>query len=313
MVPRSSTSNSDVFKVVKKLILFIALFWLVSSSIYLIINYMYFNSFGGNSGAQMNHVIRTDYDAYIFGSSRASRHYDPMLISQRLGLSCFNAGCDRKNATYQYGLLQLLLKSHVPKLIIYEIGDLSESLNGGTIDLYPYYYQNSFIRQLLNQRDYWAKSKFLFPLYSYNLKVFTVAKGFILSTPPFETGFRPKEGRMHPGEVRRIKKTANIVSPEEPIDYKALENFKNFVRICNENKIELIFCHSPSYAPSQAPGLEKIKAIAATIDAPIYLYGEHESFMYQPELFKDAIHLNREGAKLFTKLLIEDILAEQNQ
>jgi len=274
---------------------------------------MYFQSFGGNSGAQINHVIRTNYDAYIFGSSRASRHYDPAQISRHLGLSCYNAGCDRKNATYQYGLLQLLLENHVPKLIIYEIDDLSESLNGSTIDLYPYYYKYSFIRQLLHQRDKWSRIKFLFPLYSYNIKVFTISKGFILSTPPFETGFRPKDGGMHPGEVRKIRETAGIEKPDDPVDYLALDSFKNFVRTCKENNIELVFCHSPSYAPSKAVGLDYVRSIAAEIDAPVYLYGEHDSFVYHPELFRDAGHLNREGAELFTKMLAHDIVIDMGR
>ena len=94
-------------------------------------------SYGGNSGAQINHIIRTKYDAYIFGASRASHHYDPSIIEDKLGLSCFNAGDDGKNATYQLGILQMLLKKHTPKLIVYEIGDLTPSLDGGTVDLYP--------------------------------------------------------------------------------------------------------------------------------------------------------------------------------
>lgn len=313
MVLHSSISNSDVFKVVKKLILFLVLFWVFSSSIYLIINYMYFHSFGGNSGAQINHVIRTDYDAYIFGASRASHHYEPTYISEHLGLSCFNAGDDGKNATYQYGLLQMLLENHVPKLIIYEVGDISAYLNDGTVDLYPYYYKHSFIRQLLHQRDKWAKIKFLFPLYSYNNKIFTIGKGFILSTPPFETGFRPIDGTMHPGEVMRLINEVPIGTSEVAVDYLVLENFKNFVRICNENNIKLVFCYSPSYVPRRPPGHDKIEAIAAENDIPFYHYGEHDSFVYHSELFKDAGHLNREGAELFTRMLVEDIITDMSR
>ncbi|HHY20805.1 MAG TPA: hypothetical protein GX525_02760 [Bacilli bacterium] len=313
MAQHSFTSSSNVAKVIKKLILFVVLFWVVSSCIYLIINYMYFSSFGGNSGAQINHVIRSKYDAYIFGASRASHHYDPTYISQHLGLSCFNAGDDGKNAVYQYGLLQLLLKNHVPKLIIYEIGDITKNLDAGTVDLYPYYYKNSFIRQLLNERDKLAIIKFLLPLYSYNNKVFSVGKGFVLSTSPFETGFRPIDGKMHSGEVKKIEKTETVGNSKTPVDHIALKSFKNFIKTCNENNIKLLFCFSPSYTPRQPAGLDLIQGLAAEIDAPVYNYGEHELFSYNPELFKDAGHLNREGAELFTKLLIEDMDIQVNR
>ncbi len=137
----SSIFNSEVYKVLIRLLLALAVLWLLSTGLYLLLNHMYFRSVGGDSGAQINYLLTQKHDVIIFGSSRASHHYNPEPISEATGLSVFNAADDGKNAVYQLGLLNLLLKKHVPKVIIYEIGDISSDFNGGTHDLFPYYYR----------------------------------------------------------------------------------------------------------------------------------------------------------------------------
>ncbi|MCK9333963.1 MAG: hypothetical protein M0Q99_01450 [Candidatus Cloacimonetes bacterium] len=307
MARPSYISNSSVNQVAQKAIVFLALSWIISSSIYYGLNYMYMRSYGGNSGAQINHVIRTQYDAYIFGASRASHHYDPSIIEGKLGLSCFNAGDDGKNATYQFGILQMLLKKHTPKLIIYEIGDLTPSLDGGTIDLYPYYYNDPDIRRILIVRDKWAKVKFTFPLYAYNRKIFNVSKGYLKSSPPFRTGYRPIPGVMHPGEVQRIAASAKSISTSELVDSHAVSSLCSFANICRDRGIDLIFSYSPSYVPSKPIGMDVIHSIAMDYNIPVMLYGETPQFSYKPQLFKDAGHLNDNGAMLFTDVFADSL------
>lgn len=55
------------------------------------------------------------------GSSRASHHYVPEIISEKLGMSCFNAGQDGNGIILQYGRWKMLSERYTPKLIIYDI------------------------------------------------------------------------------------------------------------------------------------------------------------------------------------------------
>lgn len=48
-------------------------------------------------------------------------HYVPRVISDSLGMTCFNAGEDGNCIILAYGYLQMIMKRHVPKLVIYEI------------------------------------------------------------------------------------------------------------------------------------------------------------------------------------------------
>lgn len=303
-------SNSEIGKFTRKILMFLGIFWVLSTAVYGVVNYMYFHSYGGNSGAQINHVIQSEYDAYVFGASRAVHHYDTGILSKSLGLRCFNAGDDGKNATYQLGLLKMLLEKHKPKLIIYEIGDLSTTLNGGTVDLYPYYYRYKDVRHLLIERDPWVTIKLLFPLYAYNRKVFSVTKSYLHASPPSKTGFRPLKGSMLPAEVEKYNTQSKQAIELAPIDSKAKNSFHEFVTTCKRAHIALVFCYSPTYMPHKPAGLQYIKDVAAQAGISLYLYGEDGDFNYHPELFKDASHLNTIGAEKFTKLFVQSVMTK---
>ena len=60
-------------------------------------------------------------DVLVFGSSRAEHHYNAQMITDSLGLSCYNCGEDGCGITLNYGRLLMLLERHTPKLIIYEV------------------------------------------------------------------------------------------------------------------------------------------------------------------------------------------------
>lgn len=300
-----STSSSNVSLIFTKAIIFIVLAWFLSGVAYYGLNYMYMNSYGGNSGAQINHLIRTQYDIYVFGASRASHHYDPEVIGAKLGMKCYNAGDDGKNATYQLGLLQMLLKKHTPKLIIYEAGDFSPFLDSGTVDLFPYYYLDEDVKNILIQRDKWASIKFLFPLYAYNRKVLTVVKGFVQSSPPYSTGFRPLSGTMHPAEEARLKSKSHESDNDDAIDRKSLVSFKEFIRTCKDNHVTLILCYSPTYLPSKPQGIDFITNIARKEGLPFFMFGEDARYNYNPKFFRDAGHLNSSGASMFSHEVCE--------
>lgn len=301
-----SISNSELFRLVGKLLLAIGLVWALSLAVFYILDYMYFSSYGGNSGAQINYVVRTKYDSYIFGASRAAHHYDPAKISKVMGVSCYNAGDDGKNATYQLGLLNLLLKNHIPKYIIYELGDLIPLLDGGTVDLYPYYYRNRDVNEILDRRDEWSEVKFLQPLFPYNRKIFNITKGFILSAKPYETGFRPLTGTMHPAEQQRLMEQNRITTPDA-VDSLALSDFIRFIQVCRKHNVSLILSYSPTFIPSKPTGLETLESLSKKYQLPILLYGEDPIFNNNPLLFKDAGHLNSIGADKFTAQLCKDL------
>ena len=60
-------------------------------------------------------------DILIFGSSRALHHYNPVIISDSLNLSCYNCGQDGNGAILNEARYQLILQRHRPKVLIYDV------------------------------------------------------------------------------------------------------------------------------------------------------------------------------------------------
>jgi hypothetical protein len=307
MARASFISSSEAMRLAGRLLFALGLFWLLNVIIFLPLNYMYFHSYSGNSGAQINNILRSKADIYILGHSKASHHYDSRLLSAATGLSVFNAGADGKNAVYQNGLLKMLLKRHKPKAIIYEAGDLITEFEGGTVDLFPYFYQDKEIRHLLELRDKWAVLKFLFPLYAYNNKIILIINGFLKKTPPPESGYEPLDGTLPPRELKRLYDLSKQQKKPLPLDSYALKCLTETISLCHDNRIKVIFVYSPTYLPTDPDGQQHYIKLSEQFSIPYLSYGKNDKYNWNKDWFRDAVHLNRQGAGAFTKNLISDL------
>ena len=62
-----------------------------------------------------------DEEILIFGSSRALHHYVPEIISDSLGMSCYNCGMNGNGILYLYSRYLMVTKRYTPKVIVYEV------------------------------------------------------------------------------------------------------------------------------------------------------------------------------------------------
>ena len=60
-------------------------------------------------------------DVIILGSSRAIHHYDPQILSDTLGLTCYNCGEDGMGILLMYARYRAIRERYVPRLVIYEV------------------------------------------------------------------------------------------------------------------------------------------------------------------------------------------------
>lgn len=298
----SFTFNSDVFKVVAKLILWLMAVYLLNVIFYLAISNFYLRLLGGVSGAKISKDICHKEDLFIFGASRGSHHYSPGTISKHTGLTVYNAADDGKSPTYQLGLLTLLLKQHKPRVIIYEVGDLIRSLDRGDVSLFPYYYSDKDVRALLNKRDPFSPIKFVFRTYAYNQRMFVGLKEILKPNKPKGDGYSPLYGQVGQGE-----EIQNREGLKEPDDFSKnrvspfmIENFQRFVSVCESNQIMLIFTLSPILTGCWPSEEAVVRSVALEKGIPFLDYSSDARFKGNRRLFKDGIHLNAEGAVLLS-------------
>jgi hypothetical protein len=307
MAKHLSILNSDILKVCLNLSLFLIIFFLINTGLSIILDHIYFSSQGGNSGAQINYVLKQRSPILIFGASRAMHHYIPQIIEAETGFKTFNAGDDGKNASYQLGLLEMLLTRYKPKLIIYDVGDYTASLDGGTVDLYPYYYQYPQVEDILDKRDEYAPYKFKFHLYAYNQKIFSIILGYIRKSKPNITGYHPLSGSIRPEEIKVYQENLGTVA-EPQIDSVAFHNFSRFIELCKENHIQLVMVYSPRMFQQNFKYLSYVDTLANRYHVPYLNYTGDAHFLNHRELFQDIEHLNNRGAELFSEEMGEDLL-----
>lgn len=300
------TINSNVKKIAKKIVIFLGLLQIISVSMYLLLK-----TLDKTDVRDKNDLgIYMEQDCYIFGHSRAEVHYNPIILDSKLPLSFFNIGSDSKNAVYQLSLLRILLKTHKPKLIIYEVGDFYEEMNAGSDVFHKHYYYDSVIRKMINKEDRWAKIKFINPLYCYNRDILTIVHSqFVNHSPRYQyKGYVPVDRVMHDNKVAEISTKPEIFSDFGAIDINALEHFVEFINTCKLEEIDLILCFSPVYLPQKPNKFHIIEEIAKTNNIPLLDFYNDKTFNYHSDLFYDNRHLNENGANIYTNLLAEKII-----
>lgn len=82
---------------------------------------LYFSDESRNNDRLIHSVLETTEDILVFGSSRAIHHYNPQIIEDTLGVTCYNVGSGGQNIYFHLALLEAALERYVPKIAILEL------------------------------------------------------------------------------------------------------------------------------------------------------------------------------------------------
>ena len=243
------------------------------------------------------------------GSSRARHHYDPHIISDSLGLKCYNAGYDGNGIILAYGLYNLIRDRYKPKVIVYDLTlgfDCYEYPEDQQDKRYisqlkPYYWHPSVqdIVKRISDEEYY---KLFSGLLRYNCKTVNLAKEYIQTVPMYDLGYAPLKGQMdyEPTNYEEIPNDA-------PIDKVKLKFFEDFIKAVQRDSVELLMCISPRYKSSSKELYGAIESLCAEYNVTLFDFYENAAFSSNKDLFEDAAHLNRSGATLYTEMTICDV------
>ena len=248
------------------------------------------------------------------GSSRAAHHYVPQIFEDSLGLNCYNAGSDGQCIYYHYALLASMLERGAkPKLVLYEVMNLDaevSKLESFTLDaaldrLAPHYGEFRAIDELFQKKNWKEKLKLNSKTYRYNSKLVQIIKCNYIPSPE-DKGYEALIGKMDINSFSKdIEKECNTnKNKSADIDEDKVEYIKKFILLCKENDIRLVFMYSPYYNSNLLYGAKLIKEIAESEDIPFYDFVTNSIFN-KPEYFKDVMHLNDEGAREYSKFIIQ--------
>lgn len=239
-------------------------------------------------------------DCLIMGSSGACHHFVPSIFEDSLGLSTYNCGFDGSgDIFFNYSVLALLLKRHIPKMIIFEIGNMFFNNDAKTIArLYPYIGKSSITDSVINcYGNYYLC--YISHLYRYKID-FPQNLRDIWGGREYIKGYMPL--KYAPVNMKLIN------SPYKKDITPQIKNYlSKFILLCKHNNITLVFVTIPMYSIVKSNTYAPIDSIAKKYNIPYYNYHALGLFHDKPDLFINENHFCDKGAKMFSSIVLYDL------
>lgn len=286
-----------------KLAVFFVALIVVDRVLGMVFSYMGDHAKGGYIGHHKYVTDKANEDILIFGSSRAIHHYNPQIISDSLGMSCYNCGQDGNGIILFYGLWQMIKQHHKPKMIIYDVTpdfDINEGENNQRyLGWLRADYDRPGVKEIFSEIDPKEKYKMLSMLYRYNSKFMQNITDFVHPIFAIEgNGYLPLEGKM---DTMKIRKN-NGISKIPTYDQTKLEFVAKLIDDVQD--VELSFVASPIWYGMNEETFKPIKEICSKKHIPFLDFSNNSKYVHKNQYFSDGSHLNAVGADEFTKNLI---------
>lgn len=309
-------SNNIFFKnFVLKLLAFFAVVFLVDAGIGYFLKKYYYKQQSGYDYLTTNAIENAKADIMVFGSSRAVNIFNPEIIESKTGLSCFNVGRVGEPVFYHEAVLKSVLKRFSPKLIILSIdaGNFSNGLDAydRLTALLPYYNAHPEIRPIVQLKGPFEQIKMISHIYPYNSLLIPIITGntaYSKRKYPHIKGFIPLT-RTFSGPLRTFDYAA-----EKELDTVKINAYKSFIEDCIQAKIPLHIVVPPYliHAIGVDSSITEAKKIAESYKINFLDYSRDSFFVNKPDLFADYRHLNVEGVKVFSDILLPQIYPAKN-
>lgn len=258
----------------------------------------------GGDNWRNNYICNTvNDDILVFGSSRAIHHYNPIIISDSLNLSCYNCGQDGNGAILNEARWQLILQRYRPRVLIYDVTPGFDLLVGEDNHKYlkwlKAYYDRTGIPEVFESVEYNEKYKMLSSMYRYNSNCIQILSDYL---HPLQSmginGFRPIDEEIDTMKVRKV-----AIKPKTPVyDSLKISYIKKMVEESINTKI--IFVVSPFWNGTDTIPYQPIRDICREKNIPFFDFSNSPKYVHNNAYFRDGSHLNARGADEFTKDLI---------
>lgn len=265
-----------------------------------------------HSTSEFNNLVQHDtHDVLILGSSRAHHHYDTPFLSDTLGLDIYNAGYDGNGVVLAEGILEMIMMRYKPELVLFDIEP--------AFDIFQYANDNNHIRYISQLKPYYKEAgvsdvikdvsidewrKVHVGMLRYNTSILALVFNHIRQCRSDNKGYAPLDGAM-------IAEPDKNTEQQRVLDNFKLEYVQKLIRLCQTNNVPLVFVASPKYGKTNSSDLQAVIDIAFENKIPFLDYYAEPSFMEHKEWFREPMHLNREGARVYSRIIAKDIKSLQ--
>lgn len=291
-----------------KVLLFALLLVVADRTLGHVFRYMQYHSKGGDTKRMMMIADSITDDIIIMGSSRAIHHYDPRILEDSLGLSCYNCGRDGNGILFSYGQYRLFRDRHTPRLLICDVHfpfDIADNRdNDKYLGWLRYFYDRDGIDSLFIAVDPSEKWKMMSLMRRYNEKFIQIASDMVHPLQGDIKGYRPLEGmidyKLGDEEKEAKKKTFKY-------DSLKMIYWRRLIRDCKARGTQVVLAVSPIYDSGDEENFSMIRNLAEQENVPFLYHYADSAFVQNRKYFKDRVHLNRQGAERYTRELAAEI------
>jgi hypothetical protein len=289
-------------------LLFVSLLFLADRVIGYYLKSLYFSQKKGEfyeTTYALNHVKE---DVLIFGSSRAVRHYDPLVLGDSLKMTALNVGKLGNTLLYSDAVFSQILTYHKPKMVILDVSPIefaaSERERGqkSMLNTLLKYHDLPVIENRIKElsvRDL-ILSK-LFWTYEFNSSIYTMLINDKGSSNLHQSkGFSARKGTK---VTEYLVKEHNHSYKEDPL---LIKTFHNFLEKAKRNNIQVHVVISPTTLYQSHNSVAKIKSITQKFDYD-FIDVRHKPEFKKVSLYYDRTHLNEKGARKFSELIADSL------
>lgn len=297
-----------IFHFCKKIAFLALIILLLDICIGKVLQFFYLKMKTGQSARITYSVTKATEEIIIFGSSRANHNYVPSIFEDSLQLSTYNCGIDGQEILFHYALLQSFKNRKTPQVVILDLNFDDFEKNTISYDrlyvLLPYYKMNDYIQPVVNLRSPFEKIKCESSLYRLN--------SFIL--PILVNNIVKRKEESSKGYLPLFKELdTNIIKPKDiappVLDTTKVRIFNNFIKECKKQNCKLFVFVSPIYKPKHLTSntISIADSICKLENIPFTNYSNLKPFNNNINYFQDYLHLNHNGAQIYTRLIASEI------
>lgn len=296
-------------KFLLKLLLFAVLFVTVDKTAGLVATYLFDHAKSGATEKNKYIASRTNEDLLIFGSSRGVHHYDPRILEDSLGISCYNCAYDGCGIITAYGLLVTLTEHYTPQAIIYDVmpnfdylvdgepnakylGPLKLLKLGGVKPEVDSIFIN------ISPSEQW---KMMSNMYKINSKLIQLITENLTERNATISGYLPMNKKML--QEPEVKEKGLPTAIDEMKRYYLIR----FVQLCKQKNIQLVFYASPSFRKTLDYQFDYIKELSHKEGIPFINYYCDTLFVWNRDYFYDSVHMNQIGATAYSRIVASEM------
>jgi hypothetical protein len=308
--------NNKYFKFFSRFFVFIFILWVLDFFIGTLLKNYYEKQKSGLLYRTTYSLDSTKADILIFGASRANHHYVPSIFKKKLNMSCYNTGRDGQIIFYNDAVLRSVLKRYTPKIVILdferrEFSNDDDNSYDRLSALLPYYNSHPEIRPILKLKGPYEKIKRFSKIYTYNSLIFTILVGASNYNKTREY-IKDYNGYVPLPEIWHHSPYIDSTRNNYRLDTNKINIYKSFVKECANSGVKLYIFLSPVCVKYyyNDKSVMIAKRIAEKYNTPVYDYTNNPFFLNRDTLFADGGHLNQQGAKIFTKKVVNQISSD---